>query len=110
MICSECGTENLVGAKFCMECATRFTITCPNCGASNLPAAKFCSECASPIGGDGPRAPAVRASAPAPDAIAERRLVSETSTRLGARPLLARLEDVPPVTTKPGPLAPVAQV
>ena len=24
MICSNCGTENLPGARFCMECATPF--------------------------------------------------------------------------------------
>ncbi len=80
VICSNCGTENRVGAKFCMECATPFAAACPNCGAANLPAAKFCSECATPMGGAAPR-PATTSSttpvpSPAPDAVAERRLVS----------------------------------
>jgi class 3 adenylate cyclase len=81
VICAKCGTENLVGARFCMECATPFAATCPSCGAANLPAAKFCSECASPMAG-GPVAVAARAPAPGPpppatpDAVAARRLVS----------------------------------
>ena len=65
-----------------MECATPFAAVCPSCGAANLPAAKFCSECATPMGGGGPRATAAPASGAAtatpaaPDATAERRLVS----------------------------------
>ncbi len=71
-----------------MECATPFAANCPSCGAANLPAAKFCSECATPMAGAAPRttvvpaqgalaAPrATAAAAQAPDATAERRLVS----------------------------------
>ena len=51
MICATCGTENLTGARFCMECATPFAARCTSCGATNLPAAKFCSACAAPMGG-----------------------------------------------------------
>jgi class 3 adenylate cyclase len=76
VICSNCGTENRVGAKFCMECATPFAAVCPNCGAANLPGAKFCSECATPMGGAAPRPTAAPTPAAAPEAIAERRLVS----------------------------------
>ena len=50
-ICPNCGTANLPGARFCMECATPFATICPVCGAANLPAAKFCSNCATPMGG-----------------------------------------------------------
>jgi len=76
VICSNCGTENRVGAKFCMECATPFAAACPKCGAANLPAAKFCSECATPLGGSAPRSTAAPAPVGAPDAVAERRVVS----------------------------------
>jgi class 3 adenylate cyclase len=75
VICSNCGTENLAGARFCMECATPFAATCPNCGATNLPAAKFCSECATPIAA-GARRAAAPVQPPPPDAVAARRLVS----------------------------------
>ncbi|MFI5254405.1 MAG: AAA family ATPase [Candidatus Limnocylindrales bacterium] len=76
MICAKCGTENLAGARFCMECATPFAAICANCGASNLPAAKFCSGCATPMAAASPR-PATAANPLAtPEAVAERRLVS----------------------------------
>ncbi len=51
MVCSNCGTANPIGAKFCTECATRLAVTCPACGTTNGPAAKFCSECATPLAG-----------------------------------------------------------
>jgi class 3 adenylate cyclase len=87
VICSNCGTENRVGAKFCMECATPFASICPNCGAANVPTAKFCSECATPLGGGASRAAAGQVATgptgatasppgPPPDAVAERRVVS----------------------------------
>ena len=78
MICSSCGTENSLGARFCIECAAPFAAVCPSCGASNLPGAKFCSQCATRIGGGAAAAAATAlpAAAAAPDAIAERRLVS----------------------------------
>ncbi|MEZ0239684.1 MAG: adenylate/guanylate cyclase domain-containing protein, partial [Chloroflexota bacterium] len=79
MICSNCGTENRPGAKFCMECATPLAAVCPNCGAPNLPAAKFCSECATPLGASAraTAAPeAVTGAANAPEPVAERRVVS----------------------------------
>ncbi|MET1231552.1 MAG: adenylate/guanylate cyclase domain-containing protein [Candidatus Limnocylindrales bacterium] len=88
VICANCGTENLAGARFCMECATPFAAVCPSCGAANLPAAKFCSECATPMPSVGARAvaspvpggarvtPTITAPPEAPDAIAERRVVS----------------------------------
>jgi class 3 adenylate cyclase/tetratricopeptide (TPR) repeat protein len=79
VICSNCGTENRVGAKFCMECATPFAAACPSCGAANLPGAKFCSECATPLGGGAPRVAAVPLSSTpvaVQEAVAERRVVS----------------------------------
>ncbi|MGZ6312728.1 MAG: DUF7577 domain-containing protein, partial [Candidatus Limnocylindrales bacterium] len=49
MICSNCGTVNEAGRKFCSECAARLVATCPACGAANAPTAKFCGECATPL-------------------------------------------------------------
>ncbi|MGH2406654.1 MAG: AAA family ATPase [Candidatus Limnocylindrales bacterium] len=78
MICPNCGTENLPGARFCMECATPFAAICANCGASNLPAAKFCSECATPFAAGAARRVAATGPVvpPSPDAVAARRVVS----------------------------------
>src|SRR5262245_45355986 len=52
-ICSNCGTENPAGAKFCMACGSALTLTCPTCGTENPPAAKFCIECGTALAGDG---------------------------------------------------------
>ena len=83
MICPNCGTQNIAGAKFCMECATPLAAGCPNCGFVNLPGAKFCSECATPLSGRPAAGSAVAADATDverasghPEPIAERRVVS----------------------------------
>jgi len=89
LICTNCGSENRPGAKFCSECATPLAAGCPTCGTVNPPTAKFCSECATPLQADARPAGAAiaAASGPAPNgpsaqgdgtgaAVAERRLVS----------------------------------
>jgi class 3 adenylate cyclase len=79
MICTQCGTENSEGAKFCMECAAPLAVLCEGCGSSNPPTAKFCSQCATPleVATVGPRAAQERAPAAAPGGpVAERRVVS----------------------------------
>ena len=79
MICTNCGTQNPSGAKFCTECASRLAIGCPACGTANGATAKFCAECAAPLAsaessplGRQPDSTASMPSAP----VAERRLVS----------------------------------
>jgi len=84
--CSNCGTENRPGAKFCSECATPLAVACPVCGGTNAAGAKFCSECATPLVAGARSAVAAqvrapltggqRADLPGPDTGAERRLVS----------------------------------
>ena len=89
MICANCGTDNRIGAKFCMECATPLAAVCPSCGTANPAGAKFCSNCATPLttagvaNGSASPAPASAVAGPAGAAggegaepIAERRLVS----------------------------------
>ncbi len=80
MVCSNCGTENPAGTKFCIECAARLAQVCPSCGTANLPTAKFCGECGITLQGASVAAPANRtASAPLAQpevALAERRVVS----------------------------------
>jgi uncharacterized membrane protein YvbJ len=108
VICTNCGTENRVGARFCMECATPFAASCPSCGAANLPAAKFCSECATPIGGGPPRAAATPGSFhPTEREMADGGAIieaaRETLARLGAQPFLAHLEAARPGVVAQGP-------
>jgi class 3 adenylate cyclase/tetratricopeptide (TPR) repeat protein len=80
VICSNCGTENEAGRKFCGECAARLAAVCPACGAPNSPTAKFCGECATPLAaGAAPLPPAPAwpgATTPSAAPVAERRLVT----------------------------------
>ncbi len=86
MICSNCGTENKPGRKFCVRCATPLAAACPSCGAPYDPGDAFCGECAAPLGAaitmSAAAVPvrssptATSAAAPAVPASAERRLVS----------------------------------
>ena len=45
MRCSNCGSDNPAGKKFCSECGAALSRGCPHCGAENAPAAKFCGDC-----------------------------------------------------------------
>jgi class 3 adenylate cyclase/tetratricopeptide (TPR) repeat protein len=45
VICSNCGTENRPGRRFCSECGNVLAAACPNCGASNEPTDRFCGNC-----------------------------------------------------------------
>ena len=82
VICSNCGTENKPGRKFCVRCATALAAACPSCGASYDPGDAFCGECATPLANaaaptPGQARPATPADALAvASAVAERRLVS----------------------------------
>ena len=49
MSCSECGTDNEAGRKFCKECGAPLALVCPSCGASNSGDSKFCGECGSTL-------------------------------------------------------------
>jgi class 3 adenylate cyclase/tetratricopeptide (TPR) repeat protein len=70
MRCQRCGTENDEGRKFCGECGAPLSVVCAACGTPNAPAAKFCGECGSTLSAAAP------ARAPAPEPLAERRLVT----------------------------------
>jgi class 3 adenylate cyclase/tetratricopeptide (TPR) repeat protein len=78
VICPNCSTENLSGAKFCMECGTHFVSGCPNCGFVNLAGAKFCSECGTVLAASAANGSAAvpRPTVPQAESNAERRLVS----------------------------------
>jgi len=69
MTCTNCGTENKPGRKFCASCGVALSVSCPVCGAANEPTDRFCGECGTPLA---PGAAANERAAP----VAERRLVS----------------------------------
>ena len=77
MNCPTCGTANIPGAKFCVECGTKLAGACPNCGTANVPGAKFCVECGTALtDATAPVASVTPAATVATPATAERRLVS----------------------------------
>ncbi len=58
--CIECGTENPVGARFCMACGAAQAVACPQCATENPPQAKFCIECGTVLtGATAPASPAL---------------------------------------------------
>src|SRR4249920_3406301 len=65
MVCSDCGTANEPGRKFCAECGQRLDVACSACGASNTATAKFCGECGSALGTATPLTTAAQTEAPA---------------------------------------------
>ncbi|MBI2532469.1 MAG: AAA family ATPase, partial [Deltaproteobacteria bacterium] len=50
MKCPRCQRENPSGAKFCLECGTRFALSCTKCGTELPAGAKFCLECGQAVG------------------------------------------------------------
>ena len=49
MRCHRCHQDNLLGAKFCGECAAPLASVCTACGAANSAESKFCGQCAAPL-------------------------------------------------------------
>ena len=92
MVCSNCGTENEAGRKFCKECAARLAAVCPACGAANGADAKFCGECAASLAA-APSASPRSTPAPTPAPVAERRVVSILFTDLVGFTTLAEGRD-----------------
>ncbi len=57
VVCSNCGTENPVNAKFCEECGAKLEIVdnknfCPHCGHNNPVDVKFCLDCGEKLSSD----------------------------------------------------------
>ena len=78
--CSNCGTANPAGAKFCGVCGRTLAVVCAVCGTANEPRFQFCVSCGSALQAGGPGASALPPAVPGPATreapISERRLVS----------------------------------
>src|SRR4030095_2397041 len=96
MRCTNCGTENPEGAKFCIECAAPLQKRCPRCGGENLPRAKFCSECATPLAGQPaslqPAEPALQSATPSRSEAERRQLTVMFCDLVDSTPLSQRLD------------------
>jgi class 3 adenylate cyclase/tetratricopeptide (TPR) repeat protein len=64
--CAACGFDNPAGAKFCLECGSRFAApgTCASCGTVNPEGATFCLECGAALTSSGSPPPVEQAVAP----------------------------------------------
>ena len=81
MICPNCSTENIAGARFCNQCGHALSSGCLNCGYINAPGARFCSSCGTALSGAASSTGSARPNAPveAPiqsASVAERRFVT----------------------------------
>jgi class 3 adenylate cyclase/tetratricopeptide (TPR) repeat protein len=45
MRCSNCGSDNSTGKKFCGDCGAPLENHCPKCGAQNPAGQRFCGDC-----------------------------------------------------------------
>jgi hypothetical protein len=48
--CPKCGSQSVVGQRFCEACGERFPYNCPVCGAIIEPAYKACPNCRTKLG------------------------------------------------------------
>ena len=48
--CPKCGSQSVVGQRFCEACGEKFPYSCPMCGASIEPAYKACPNCRTKLG------------------------------------------------------------
>jgi len=67
MHCTNCGTENAAGKKFCSQCGSGLALRCPKCSAENAPGARFCGDCGAALADAAqPAAASSRPVAPSP--------------------------------------------
>jgi class 3 adenylate cyclase/tetratricopeptide (TPR) repeat protein len=57
MRCSNCGSDNAGGLKFCNQCGVAFNPRCPQCGFDNASAARFCGQCGAALTAGAPVRP-----------------------------------------------------
>src|SRR5499433_2105425 len=79
MKCPRCQQENPPQAKFCLECASPFTLRCANCGTQLPAGAKFCFECATPASAPGSVSRFASPEAYTPKHLAERIINSKAA-------------------------------
>src|SRR5499433_1812588 len=79
MKCPRCQQENPPQAKFCLGCASPFTLRCANCGTQLPAGAKFCFECATPVSAPGAASRFASPEAYTPKHLAERIINSKAA-------------------------------
>src|SRR5215471_18141523 len=90
MRCSNCGSENPTGKRFCGDCGAPLGNPCPKCGADNPPSKRFCGDCRAmlPV----PTAAPVAASPRMPAGGERRHLTVLFCDLVGSTEIAARLD------------------
>jgi len=78
--CLTCGAANDPDTRFCVQCGSRLGLVCTNCGSPLKDGARFCGQCGTPVPAGQTDAPGPSTQTvtrrPAPEPVAERRLVT----------------------------------
>jgi class 3 adenylate cyclase len=67
MRCSNCGSENPAGKRFCGDCGAPLANRCPKCGADNPSGKRFCCDCGGPLSATDTAAHSPTAASNAPE-------------------------------------------
>ncbi len=94
MLCSKCGHDNRIGAKFCEECAAPLARICASCGTQLSPTAKFCPECAHPTSAEVRQARFTAPKTYTPRHLAEKILTSKTALEGERKHVMVLFADV----------------
>src|SRR5215831_17502471 len=94
MKCPRCQQENPPQAKFCLGCASPFTLRCANCGTQLPAGAKFCFECATPVSAPGAASRFASPEAYTPKPLAEKILTSRTAVEGERKQVTVLLADL----------------
>ena len=62
MRCSNCGSDNSTGKRFCGDCGAPLENHCPKCGAQNPAGKRFCEDCGASLDAATPAATKPRAA------------------------------------------------
>jgi hypothetical protein len=82
LICTTCGSESPVGARFCVHCAAPLPLRCTGCGAEMPSAARFCPQCACAVAA--PASPDSQRAAPSPASYTPKHLADKILTSRAA--------------------------
>jgi class 3 adenylate cyclase len=78
MRCSECGTQNPPGKRFCSQCGSALPLLCPRCGAHNSAASRFCGDCGTSLAANAPSPAASTRIAPVSATVVQSEIPSST--------------------------------
>jgi class 3 adenylate cyclase/predicted ATPase len=95
MQCPRCQQEAPLDSEYCPECGTKLALTCSQCGTVNAPGHKFCKKCGQPLSAQRPSVqtdPRSDSSARSPKEAERRQLTVMFCDLVGSTALSERLD------------------